>query len=75
MKLNFNGKEIELTQEAYPTSGSFPVDGGASYNGSWYEAVAEDDDENQYMVHWTSVAWDAEEDMCDWETPDYIREI
>ena len=70
--------ELTLTQEAYPTSGSFPVGTEtAMFNGSWYQSHAIDADGNEYIVRWTAVDWDAEDgsDACDWDNPDYIDKI
>lgn len=73
-----NGKivEVELTQDAYATGGSFPTLGGM-YNGEWYEAHGEDEGGNEYMVRWTDVNWRVEDegDACDWNAPDYVQEI
>lgn len=62
-------------QDAFATGGSFVTPDGESYNGNWYEAHAEKE-ENEYRVIWTDVNWDAEDggDACDWENPDYILE-
>jgi hypothetical protein len=70
-------EKLTLTQEAYPTGGSFPVDGRYTYNGDWYEAHAEDEEGNEHMVRWTNVDWDAEDssDTCDWDNPDYIQAL
>ena len=73
-----NGKtvEVDLTQDAYVTGGSFPTAWGM-YNGEWYEAHAEDEDGNEYIVRWTDVNWGVEDegDACDWDNPDYVQEI
>ena len=71
------GKTLELTQEAYPTSGSFPVPGGETYSGNWYEAHAVDADGNDYRVIWTEVDRDREDasEACDWDNPDYVLEV
>jgi len=65
-------KTLVLTQEAYPTSGSFPVPGGATYTGCWYEAHAVDAGGTDYRVIWTDV--DYESEACDWDDPDYVFE-
>ena len=65
-------KTLVLTQEAYPTSGSFPVPGGATYTGCWYEAHAVDAGGTDYLVIWTDV--DYESEACDWDDPDYVFE-
>ena len=77
MEITMNGKTITLTQDAYPTGGSFRVGTEAKYTGDWYEAHAEDSDGNEYMVRWTDVDWDADDgaDACDWDNPDYIQPI
>ncbi len=77
MELTINGKTVTLTQEAYPAGGSFPVGQEATYNGHWYEAAAEDNDGNEYIVRWTDVDWSAEDesDACDWDNPNYIQAI
>ena len=62
------GKILELTQEAYPRGGSFPVPGGATYSGNWYEALAVDAEGNEYRVIWT----DGDSESCDWGKPDYV---
>ena len=70
--------QLTLTQDAYISGGSFSVGTGvARYNGNWYEAHAVDEDGKEYMVYWTSVDWDNEDegDACDWDNPDYIRQI
>ena len=74
--IEHKGKTLELTQEAYPTGGSFPVPGGATYNGNWYEASAKDGDDNNYRVIWTAVDWSADDasGACDWDNPDYVAE-
>ena len=71
-------EDLTLTQQAYATGGSFPIGTGtARFNGNWYEAHAEDSDENEYIVYWTDVNWDCDDegDACDWDNPDYIRSI
>ena len=69
-------KTLTLTQEAYPQGGSFPVPGGATYNGDWYEAHAVDADGNDYRVIWTEIDLETEDasEACDWDTPDYVLE-
>jgi hypothetical protein len=68
-----DGKAYALTQDAYPTGGSFGTDDGARYDGNWYEAHAVDEDGNEYTIYWTRVNWDADSgDACDWDNPDYI---
>jgi hypothetical protein len=76
-KYKFNGKEIELTQEAYPAGGTFPYGKEYTYNGSWYEASAEDENGEEYLIYWTNVNWDVEDELnaCDWDNPDYIIKI
>lgn len=72
---NGNKVELELIQDAYATGGSFPAGKDANYNGNWYEANAEDSDGNEYMVRWTDVNWDEEDqgNACDWENPNYVQ--
>ena len=67
---------LTLTQEAYPQGGSFPVPGGATYNGDWYEAHAVDADGNNHRVIWTEVNHETEDESeaCDWDNPDYVLE-
>ena len=69
-------KTLVLTQDAYPTSGSFPVPGGATYTGDWYEAHAVDAGGKDYRVIWTDVDYETEDesDACDWDDPDYVLE-
>lgn len=69
-------KTLVLTQDAYPTSGSFPVPGGATYTGDWYEAHAVDAGGTEYRVIWTDVDYETEDesDACDWDDPDYVLE-
>ena len=69
-------KTLVLTQDAYPTSGSFPVPGGATYTGDWYEAHAVDADGTDYRVIWTDVDYETEDesDACNWDDPDYVLE-
>ena len=69
-------KTLVLTQDAYPTSGSFPVPGGATYTGDWYEAHAVDAGGTDYRVIWTDVDYETEDesDACDWGDPDYVLE-
>ena len=69
-------KTLVLTQDAYPTSGSFPVPGGATYTGDWYEAHAVDAGGTEYRVIWTDVDYETEDesDACDWDDPDYVFE-
>lgn len=69
-------EEIKLKQDPYPTGGSFPTLEG-TFCGNWYEAAAEDENGNDFMIYWTDVDWDIEDesDACDWNNPDYIREI
>jgi hypothetical protein len=70
-------ENLNLTQDPSPAGGSFPVGSEATYNGSWYEAHATDNDGAEYIVRWTSVDWDAEDasDACDWDAPDYIQKL
>ena len=72
-EITSDGKTYALTQDAYPTGGSFDA-GIGRYDGNWYEAHAEDTEGNEYMIRWTRVDWDAEDggDACDWDNPDYI---
>ena len=60
-------KTLTLTQEAYSQGGSFPVPGGATYNGDWYEAHAVDANGNDCRVIWTEVDHQTEDesDACD----------
>ena len=69
-------KTLVLTQDAYPTSGSFPVPGGATYTGDWYEAHAVDAGGTDYRVIWTDVDYETEDESeaCDWDDPDYVFE-
>jgi len=69
-------KTLVLTQDAYPTSGSFPVPGGATYTGDWYEAHAVDAGGTDYRVIWTDVDYETEDESeaCDWDDPDYVLE-
>ena len=69
-------KTLVLTQDAYPTSGSFPVPGGATYTGDWYEAHAVDAGGTNYRVIWTDVDYETEDESgaCDWDDPDYVLE-
>ena len=69
-------KTLVLTQDAYPTSGSFPVPGGATYTGDWYEAHAVDAGGTAYRVIWTDVDYETEDESeaCDWDDPDYVLE-
>jgi hypothetical protein len=83
MKTKHNEIELNVSDNAFATGGSFPADGG-TYSGHWYEANATDNDGNEYRVIWTKVNWDAEDgaDACDWlcqtffsnkmNSPDYI---
>ena len=72
-----DGKTVTLTQNAYATGGSFPVPGGGMYNGEWYEAHAVDSSGHEYIVCWTDCNGDSEDesDACDWDSPNYLREI
>jgi hypothetical protein len=58
-----NGKTLTLTQQPYITGNS---------ECSYYEAVAEDEEENTYMVKWEIThenpdECDDESNMCDWD--------
>lgn len=72
---------ITLVQDAY-LAGTFrrlpTVDGKASVSameGEWYEAMAVDDEENEYDVYWEISddvdinTLDDECDACDWDNP------
>lgn len=49
-KFNYNGKDYELTQEAYATNYQDRV---------VYEACATDAESNNYLIRWeTSLDWD-----------------
>ena len=63
-----------IVREAHIEGGSFLTDNGYVYYGKWYQAYAEDNEGEEYMVIWTDVDWDAEDsgDACDWDNPDYI---
>jgi len=76
-KLTYSGKEIELTSDPGISGGSFPIGDQANYNGNWYQADAVDSNGNEYVVYWTTVDWDAEDESeaCDWENPDYIKKV
>ena len=73
MKIKHNEIELNVSDDAFATGGSFPADGG-TYSGNWYEANATDNDGSEYRVIWTEVNWEAEDgaDTCDWNSPDYI---
>jgi hypothetical protein len=58
-----NGKTLTITQQPYIT-------GTSEY--SYYQAVAEDDEENEYLVSWEIThenpsECDDESNMCDWD--------
>lgn len=64
--------KITLVQEAYACGGSVRA-GHDSIREltDWYEAVAEDDNGNDYRVIWAISNPDAEDegDICDWSAP------
>ena len=70
--------KIKLIQNAYPAGGFHRLpteDGKASVfamQGDWFEACAEDEEGNEYMVFWDIlVDWDGEDggNACDWDHP------
>jgi len=68
-----NEGNLELTTDARIAGGSFRLPSGHLYHGTWYEALAEDNEGRVYRLYWTS--WDDvedESDACDWDNPDYI---
>lgn len=68
-KVNFNGMEITLLQEAYPA--------GSDHNGNYWLANGKDDQGNLYEVKWYEFEEIANpEDFsthCDWENPSDIE--
>jgi len=78
-KYNYEGTEIELTQDAYITTINGEV--GTEY----YTAAAEDTNGNEYIVTWSikeeykemiNSEEEIPEDMlCDWDNPSDIRKI
>ena len=72
-----DGKAYALREDAYPEGGSWTDDDGWTHSGDWYEASATDAEENEYIIRWTRVDWEAEDggDACDWNNPDYITAI
>lgn len=63
MKIEFEGKNYTLTQEAYYSNG----------NEGQYQASALDEDGNAYIVLWRILDGheddDNEDTMCDWDNP------
>jgi len=59
-----NGKELTITEQPYPHTA---VDNYIVSD--CYQAIAEDDEGNEYMVRWDIIDSDAEDesDACDWE--------
>lgn len=76
-KYNYEGTEIELTQDAYITTINGEV--GTEY----YTAGAVDAEGNDYIVNWKITEYwkdkldecDDESNLCDWDNPAEIRKI
>lgn len=67
--VEFENKDYELQEDAYYSNGA----------GDYYQALANGEDGNRYMVYWyiTNENPDTceEDEMCDWDNPDWIEKI
>lgn len=70
--------KIKLTQDAYVSSGEYRLHTDAGKPSitvltTWYEALASDNEGNEYRVFWeisNQEAFDSgNEDCCDWNNP------
>lgn len=65
---------IKMTQSAYPAGGNIRAGNSVRALTTWYEAHAEDESGNDYLIVWELAypdACNAEDtnDACDWEHP------
>ena len=76
--------KINLTQNAYAAGTYYRLpteDGEASIyamQGNWYEASAEDEEGNEYLVMWDILDdWDGEDegDACNWDHPAAVVQL